>query len=99
MHTLSVSHSYPILATVELNKAKLQMEIDTRASRSIVGEDTFNQLWSEKFRPEITHTQIQLKTYTGELIPVLGLATVTVSHYNQSEKLELLVAAGRDQVS
>ena len=84
MHTLSASNSYPIPATVELNKTKLQMEIDTGASRSIVGEDTFNQLWSEKFRPEITHTQI-----------MLGVATVTVSHYNQSEQLELLVAAGK----
>ena len=95
MHTLSASHSDAILATVELNKAKLQMEIDTGASRSIVGEDTFNQLWSEKLHPLITPTQIQLKTYTGELIPVLGVATVTVSHYNQSKQLELLVAAGK----
>ena len=37
---------------------------------------------------------MKLRTYTGELIPVLGVATVTVSHHNQSKELELLVAAG-----
>ena len=42
MHTLSASHADPILATIELNKLKLQMEIHTGASRSIVGENTFN---------------------------------------------------------
>ena len=54
IHTLSASHSDPIFATIELNKSKLQMEIDTGASRSIVGENTFKQLWSEELRPAIT---------------------------------------------
>ena len=70
------------------------MEIDTGASRSIVGENTFKQLWPEKLRPAITHPKVKLRTYTGELIPVLGVATVTVSHNNQSKVLELLVATG-----
>ena len=70
------------------------MEIDTRASRSIVGENTFKQLRSEDRRPAITPTKVKLRTYTGELIPVLGVATVTVSHHNQSKELELLVATG-----
>ena len=94
MHTLSATHADPILATIELNKSKLQMEIDTGASRSIVGENTFKQLWSEDHRPAITPTKVKLRTYTGELIYVLGVATVTVSHHNQSKELELLVDTG-----
>ena len=94
MHTLSASHADPILATIELNKSKLQMEIDTGASRSIVGENTFKQLWSEDLCPAITPTKVKLRTYTGELIPVVGVTTVTVSHHNQSKELELLIAAG-----
>ena len=43
----SVGHSDQTLATVEINKSKLLMEIDTGAHRSIVGEDTFKQLWPE----------------------------------------------------
>ena len=94
MHTLSARHCDSILVTIELNKSKLQMEIDTGASRSIVGENTFKQLWAEELRPTITPAKVKLRTYTGELIPVLGVATVTVSHHNQSKVLELLVAAG-----
>ena len=94
MHTLSARHCDPILVTIELNKSKLQMEIDTGASRSIVGENTFKQLWAEELRPTITPAKVKLRTYTGELIPVLGVATVMVSHHNQSKVLELLVAAG-----
>ena len=70
------------------------MEIDTGASRSIVGENTFKQLWPEELQPAITPTKVKLRTHTGELIPVLGVATVTVSHNNQSKVLELLVATG-----
>ena len=44
MHALIAYHSDPIFATVELNKSKLQMEIDTGASKSIIGENTFKQL-------------------------------------------------------
>ena len=44
MHHVTGSHSNPIIATIEINNSNLRMEIDTGASRSIVGEDTFKQL-------------------------------------------------------
>ena len=62
MHTLSASHSDPIPAMVELNNAILQMKIDTETSRSIVGEDTFNDLWLEELHPTITSKKVLLKT-------------------------------------
>ncbi len=57
-HTLSARHRDPILVTIELNKSKLQMEIDTGASRFIVGENTFKQLWAEELRPAITPAKV-----------------------------------------
>jgi len=53
MHNVVGCHSDPIMATIEINNSKLQMEIDTGASRSIVGEDTFKQLWPEELQPSI----------------------------------------------
>jgi len=71
MHNVTVHHSDPIAATIEINNSKLQMEIDTGASRSIIGEDTFKQLWPEALQPTITPTKVKLRTYTGELFWVL----------------------------
>ena len=60
MHILSARHCDPILVTIELNNSKLQMEIDTEASRSIVDENTFKQLWAEELRPAITPAKVKL---------------------------------------
>jgi len=94
MHNVTVCHSDLIFANIEINKLKIQMEIDTGASRSIVGEDTFKQLRLEELQPTITPTKVKLRTYTGELISVVGVATVTVNHHNQCKVLELFVVAG-----
>jgi len=41
MHNVTVCHSDPIVATIEINKSKLQVEIDAGASRSIFDEEIF----------------------------------------------------------
>ena len=63
---------------MELNK--ITMKIDTEPSRSTVAEDTLDNMWLEELYPAITSKNIRLKLYTGKLIPVLDIATVTVSH-------------------
>jgi len=96
MHCVSVGQSDQILATVEINESKLQMEIDTGAPRSIVGEGTFKQLWPEEQRPSLSPAKLKLRTYTGELIPVhvSGVAMVNGNYHHQCKVLELLVAEG-----
>ena len=63
MHNVTVGHSDPIVATIEINNSKLQMEIDTGASRSIVSENTFKQLWPEEQQPTITSAKVKLRTH------------------------------------
>jgi len=72
MYNVTVHYSDPIVATIEINKSKLQMEIDTGASRSIIGEDTFKQLWPEALQPTITPTKVKLRTYTGAGPSLIG---------------------------
>jgi len=55
-----VRHSDQILATV--NRSKLQMEINTGTPGSIVGEDTFKQLWPEDQRPSLSPAKVKLRT-------------------------------------
>ena len=36
----------PLLVTVSINNASVEMEVDTGASVSIISEETYNHLWS-----------------------------------------------------
>ena len=45
-----------------------------------MAEDTLDDMWLEELHPAKASKNIRLKLYTGKLIPVLDIATVTVSH-------------------
>ena len=62
------------------------------ASLSIISESTYNKVL--KSCRELERTNIKLKTYTGELIPVAGKVTVNAKYENQEELLEVLVVKG-----
>jgi len=78
----------PIKVDLEVDGQQLSMEVDTGASLSLVSETIFRRLWPS--RP-LQPTTVQLKTYSGELLPVLGTVQVHVSHGNQTANLPLLV--------
>jgi len=58
----------------------LSMELDTGASVTLVLEQTFQRLFGEQ---ALDPTSIQLRTYSGEAIQVLGQVTVKVSYKQQ----------------
>ena len=66
---------------VQVNQLNLMMEVDTGA--------TYEQLWQEN-RPKLN----KLRTYSGEMLKVLGSITVDVNYEAQKEQLPLLVVAG-----
>ena len=75
----------------EVNGVPLEMELDTGASVSIVTETT----WKDRFPGvQLENTGIQLKTYTGEELRVLGQIQVHVKYENQEHQLPLLVVEG-----
>ena len=41
----------PLLVTVSINNASVEMEVDTGASVSIISEATYNHLWSPEDAP------------------------------------------------
>ena len=70
------------------------MELDTGAAVSVMSEQTYKTVWNaEKARP-LEPAQVQLHVYTGDTIPVVGVAKVTVNHMNQSKELPLLIVKG-----
>ena len=77
--------------TVCINKQKLVMEVDTGAALSLISEETYSSKFSNlKLKP----TDVQLRTYSGELISVLGSLNVNVEHESQTAVLPLLVVKG-----
>ena len=75
---------------LELDEHRIRMEIDTGASLCLVSEATFKRLWPGR---SLQPSTVRLKTYTREVLQVLGLAQVHVTGgKGQAADLPLIVA-------
>ena len=90
--TKSEASADPLIIVIYMDGVPVEMEFDTGASLSIISESTYNKVL--KSCRELERTNIKLKTYTGELIPVVGKITVNAKYENQEELLEVLVVKG-----
>ena len=91
--TTSRSAMEPMSVVVQVNQLNLTMEVDTGASVSLISEATYEQLWQEN-RPKLNKAKVKLRTYSGEMLKVLGSITVDVNYEAQKAQLPLLVVAG-----
>ena len=82
----------PLLASMLINGVPIEMEIDTGASVSLMGEDTYS-LIKDSEKP-LMKSDARLHTYTGEPIYILGSTEVTVEHNGQIMSLPLIVMRG-----
>ena len=70
------------------------MEVDTRASVSVISIDTYSKLWLSARAPPIESSEVQLQTYTGHSLPILGTIDEDISYKHQTVKLPLVVVEG-----
>ena len=84
----------PFYITLTVQGEQLQMELDTGAAVSVMSEQTYKTVWNAEKAPPIEPAQVQLHVYTGDTIPVVGVAKVTVNHINQSKELPILIVKG-----
>ena len=91
-HVGSAKSTKPVMVDVKLNDISMQLEFDTGASVSLMGEAHFKALQEKgaSLRPSTA----KLSTYTGEVIPVLGISDVKVEHNGQTAVLPLVVIPG-----
>ena len=68
------------------------MEIDTGSSVSIISEGTFDKRFADNIL--LTPSTSKLRTYTGEVMPFVGMAEVDVKYKGQKECMSLLVVPG-----
>ena len=62
----------PYRVVVKINRKTLSMEVDTGASVSVVGKETFEFIQDGLTALEIEQSSVCLRTYTGEAIDILG---------------------------
>ena len=88
-------HAQPIVVTMGVSGAEIAMEVDTGASVSIISEATYNKLWSKDQAPQLQPSHVNLETYTGEQLSILGVIEVTALYEGQQHPhLNLLVVKG-----
>lgn len=75
-----VSTSKPITLPVTINGRPVPMELDTGASVSVISESTYKTLLETSM--PLQPSSIRLRTYMGEGLPVLGVATVTKTKWH-----------------
>ena len=84
-------HSAPIQVKVKLDDCVVNMEVDTGATMSLMSQTVLQGL-----RPGrgLAPSQVRLRAYTKEHIPVVGCGNVNVEYNGQSAQLPLLVVGG-----
>ena len=64
------------------------MEVDTGANVSIVPKNVWDQSWRDV---QLIKSPVQLRTFTGEPLTVIGEALVNVQYENQEIQEKLIV--------
>ena len=87
------SRSDPIKLAMEVNDHKLDMELDTGASVSVISEDTFNSGLSSSV--QLHPSNASLTSYSGHSLEVLGSANNKVKYQTQTVTLPIFVIKGK----
>ena len=79
---------------VSINGIHVDMELDTGASLSILSEKTYQDIAQQTDISPLEESQVTLKTYTGEVIIVLGITKVNARYDTQEQRLCIHVVKG-----
>ena len=85
--------SKPLFVKVLINGVSINMELDTGAFVSLMGEDTYCLI--KDSASLLQQSSVKLLTYTGESIKMKGATDVMVEHNGQQMTLPLIVMEGQ----
>ena len=66
---LTNPHLKPLLVTLQVNGADLEMEVDTGTAVSVVSAESYCTLWLKELAPALHPANVKLRTYTREPTP------------------------------
>ena len=78
---------------VMMNNSKIIVELDTRESDTLINESTLHQIWPKQ-KPDVSKADL-LRTYTGEMVPLLGTLKTTIKYKDQTSTLPVLIVKGQ----
>ena len=67
-----------------INRVSVEMELDTGAAFTVITQMTYQKIAQQKHINCLEYSDLKLKSYSGELIPVFGQVAVKVN-YGQQE--------------
>ena len=88
--TVAGSGQNPIVVHITVNDLPIEMELDTDASLLLLNKQICDKIPNIQLQP----TDVQLKTYTEEVVKILGEAKVTVNYGEQTQQLVVYVVNG-----
>ena len=97
MFHLAAKEREPYQVDLQLNGVQTSMEVDTGTAATIINKETYKRIIdgnSAKNRPQMGTTKVKLRTYTGELVKVLGTVNVVVKYEKQEVELQTLIVEG-----
>ena len=102
MFTVETREDGVMTTTLRFNNKVCTLQVDTGAAVSIISEKTMNKLWKSSKQPKLLTSSVKLRTFTNELIPVMGKIEVTTDR-GKSTKLYVVRGsvpniAGRDLI-
>ena len=93
LFSLTSAKNQPICFTVCMNGVQVKMQLDTGASLSVISEGTYSKL-RDISGGALQEPNTELRTYTGEVIQLMGKLPVKVRYDNQEADLWVQVAKG-----
>ena len=95
LKTVTQHQGQPYTVEVKINGVPISLEIDTGAAVTVLNQSTYERTRRNK-QSQLQQTTAKLKTYTGQLIPVMGIFSVEVTYDRQVVTLSALVVSGRN---
>ena len=94
LFTLQSETHDPILIQLELNNVPVRMELDTGASLTLINKASYD-LIAQNGQVALEQPVVNLRTYTGEAVRMLGSTTVKVKYGEKCIHLTVYVVEGK----
>ncbi len=91
---LSEPKAEPFNATLLVNGKEWIMKVDMGASASVISQATYNRLWRPGEMPTLEKSDMRLRQYNGECIPLLASIHANIVYQGQEDEGRLLVVKG-----